>query len=370
MMALSAPTTPRATPKKPRNFILHPPQTPECFNSVSVETPVSSNKRRSNNDKFDEISNLKVAVRVRPMNLRELNVVGATDIVKVDNQNLVISTSSTTNYNLNTNHVFQYDYLFWSCDETKLQYSSQEDIFNRIGKPLLKSAFCGYNACLFAYGQTGSGKSYSMMGRSMDCLDIDSESGITPRFCKELFERLENLPSNSSATVEISYFEIYNEKIHDLLNNNMHNKQPLKVREHPIWGPYVVDLTTYIAKSYKELRNWMIVGNKNRATAATLMNEKSSRSHSIFSIELNLLEGTGDDGTGRRSKVSLVDLAGSERLYNTGNNEERIRQGVSINKSLLTLGKVISALAEQRKNQQFVPYRDSVLTWLLRVSAI
>lgn len=364
-MALSAPSTPRATPKKLKTFTV-PPQTPECFNTVSVETPII-NKRRSNQDKYDEVSNLKVAVRVRPMNGRELNVVGAVDVVKVNGQNLVITSNSSTNYNLNTDHVFQYDYVFWSCDENKLYYSNQKDVFNTIGKPLLTSAFCGYNACMFAYGQTGSGKSYSMMGRNVDNLEINDTSGIIPRFCKELFERLESLPKNSTANVEVSYFEIYNEKIHDLLTNNTNIKQPLRVREHPVWGPYVVDLTTHIVKSYKELRNWMIIGNKNRATAATVMNEKSSRSHSIFSIELNLLEGTNDDDSGRRSKVSLVDLAGSERLYSTSNNEERMRQGVSINKSLLTLGKVISALAEQRKNQQFIPYRDSVLTWLLRV---
>lgn len=364
-MALSAPSTPRATPKRARNQ-LPPPQTPECFTTVTVETPVS-NKRRSNNssDKFDEVSNLKVAVRVRPMNSRELNVVGATDVVKVHNQILTITTNPNANYNLNMDHVFQYDHIFWSCDENKPLYSSQENVFEAIGKPLLKSAFCGYNACLFAYGQTGSGKSYSMMGRSIDIQDIDEASGITPRFCKELFSRIEQLSATCSVSVEVSYFEIYNEKIHDLLTNCLSNKQALKVREHPVWGPYVVDLTTHVVKTYQELRGWLTVGNKNRATAATMMNEKSSRSHSIFSIELNLLEGTSDEDSGRRSKVSLVDLAGSERLYNQGSNE-RIRQGVSINKSLLTLGKVISALAEQRKNQ-FVPYRDSVLTWLLRV---
>lgn len=170
-------------------------------------------------------------------------------------------------------------------------------------------------------------------------------------------------------SVEVSYFEIYNEKIHDLLSTETTttNRAPLKVREHPEWGPYVVDLSVHSAKTYEELRHWLVLGNKNRATAATVMNENSSRSHSIFSIELCLSDGNTETDSSRRSKVSLVDLAGSERLGSSSSTEEKMKQGVCINKSLLTLGKVILALAEQKKNV-FVPYRESVLTWLLKVS--
>lgn len=176
--------------------------------------------------------------------------------------------------------------------------------------------------------------------------------------------------------IEISYFEIYNEKIHDLLavspTNQQAKRAALRVREHPIWGPYVVDLSTHPVDSHTALRNWLAVGNSQRATAATGMNEKSSRSHSIFNIVLNLSELSNVGGKfqqTKRSKISLVDLAGSERISHTGASSERIREGVSINKSLLTLGKVISALADARKTSAtFVPYRESVLTWLLRVS--
>lgn len=199
--------------------------------------------------------------------------------------------------------------------------------------------------------------------------------------------------------VEVSYFEIYNEKIHDLLSVQQAmaatpetpvQRQALKVREHPIFGPYVVDLSAHSVDSYSALRNWLAVGNSQRATASTAMNDKSSRSHSIFNIVLNLtdLSSDGSDGMSsdtdsgtvvslrqtRRSKISLVDLAGSERISVSGSNGERIREGVSINKSLLTLGKVIAALADTRKvggnatPSTFVPYRESVLTWLLRVS--
>lgn len=271
-------------------------------------------------------------------------------------------------------HISSFKKAFCICKS--LQIMTTENIIAKIHTiqtiyPSEKHSRYRYNACLFAYGQTGSGKSYSMMGQNIsEIVDIDSEdhSGITPRFCRELFSRISNLGPNTSVSVEVSYFEIYNEKIHDLLcTSNTHNRMPLKVREHPEWGPYVVDLSVHPVKSYKELREWLLLGNKSRATTATAMNEKSSRSHSIFSIELCLSETSEQSDSCRRSKVSLVDLAGSERLGNSHNTEEKIRQGVSINKSLLTLGKVISALAEQKKNN-FVPYRESVLTWLLRVS--
>lgn len=360
-MAVSAPSTPRnnfATPRRLGVRTLGPCETPDCFSKVTVETPIATRSRGSKG-KYDELRNLTVAVRVRPMNSKELACTGASSAVKVKDQDLVVSTGNASTY---TEHVFQYDHVFWSVDEDSSFYASQEDVFLTLGEPLLNYAFSGYNACLFAYGQTGSGKSYSMMG-----LDIDSfeHSGITPRFCRQLFTRMAELNPGTSISIDVSYFEIYNEKIHDLLAVNS-NRTPLKVREHPEWGPYVVDLSVHSVKTYEELREWMIVGNKKRATAATAMNEKSSRSHSIFSIELCLSEGLNDTDSSRRSKVSLVDLAGSERLNSSHNSEEKIKQGVSINKSLLTLGKVISALAEQKRNQ-FVPYRDSVLTWLLKV---
>lgn len=368
-----APLTPKNQFNTPKSISRTPSvvNTPECFTSVTLETPNLAPKRGSK-DKFDQISNLTVAVRIRPMNSKELACVGSSDVVRVRNQDLIIRSSPLGNSAMSLDHIFQYDHVFWSCDESNPMYSSQEDVFLTMGKPLLNYAFRGYNGCLFAYGQTGSGKSFSMMGRNTcEIVDIDSEefSGITPRFCRDLFNRITELKPHISATVEVSYFEIYNEKIHDLLaSQNAVNKQPLKVREHPELGPYVVDLSSHIVKSYNELRNWLLLGNRNRATAATSMNEKSSRSHSIFSIELCLSNDLEDGDSGRRSKISLVDLAGSERLGTSHNSEEKIRQGVSINKSLLTLGKVISALADQKKNQ-FVPYRDSVLTWLLRVSA-
>lgn len=222
--------------------------------------------------------------------------------------------------------------------------------------------------------------SYSVFTDDLE-IATTSEAGIIPRFCQEIFRKIDSLKGKIRAEIEISYFEIYNEKIHDLLavspvNQQQTKRAALRVREHPIWGPYVVDLSTYPVHSHTSLRNWLAVGNSQRATAATGMNDKSSRSHSIFNIVLNLSEvvnGSCVDGEfkqTKRSKISLVDLAGSERISHTCASGERLREGVSINKSLLTLGKVISALADSRKTSAgFVPYRESVLTWLLRVSA-
>lgn len=213
-----------------------------------------------------------------------------------------------------------------------------------------------------------------MISDEGDSFQPNSEAGIIPRFCHDLFKRLKRQRDTIQAEIEVSYFEIYNEKIHDLLSvsnlaPNVTAKKCLRVREHSIWGPYVVDLSTHPVDSHLALRNWLALGNSQRATAATGMNDKSSRSHSIFNIVLNLTEkgdGKSNPGQTKRSKISLVDLAGSERVSFTGASGERLKEGVSINKSLLTLGKVISALASGKKG--FVPYRESVLTWLLRVS--
>lgn len=357
-----------------------------------------------------EISNLTVAVRVRPLNSQECSLAKVTNIVRVCRNELTVLAGMTVDCTAGLTHSFTYDHIFDSTDPDNEFYANQGDVFAGTSMPLIDRAFQGYNACLFAYGQTGSGKSYSMMG--IEALDDDAsgnsvphpEAGIIPRFCREVFKRLENMKHSIRAEIEISYFEIYNEKIHDLLcvaqsesncsmgnihvastptsTNNVFNRPALKVREHPIWGPYVVDLSIHPVDSYEAMRNWLAVGNSQRATAATGMNDKSSRSHSIFNIILNLTESSENfpknksDETGtrhtRRSRISLVDLAGSERIAMVGSNGDRIREGVSINKSLLTLGKVIAALADSKKNTTngsvFVPYRESVLTWLLRVS--
>ncbi|XP_060789726.1 kinesin-like protein KIF13B isoform X2 [Neoarius graeffei] len=314
-------------------------------------------------------SNVKVAVRVRPMNRREKDLNTKCVIEMEGNQTFLHPASGNLGKSDSRSQpkVFAYDYCFWSMDESeKEKYAGQDIVFQCLGESLLHNAFQGYNACIFAYGQTGSGKSYTMMGSA-------DQPGLIPRLCSSLFERtLQHQREEESFTVEVSYMEIYNEKVRDLLDPKG-SRQALKVREHKVLGPYVDGLSRLAVASYKDIESLMSEGNKSRTVAATNMNEESSRSHAVFNIILthtlrDLQSGTSGE---KVSKLSLVDLAGSERAAKTGAAGERLKEGSNINKSLTTLGLVISALADQgagKNKNKFVPYRDSVLTWLLKDS--
>ncbi|RXN01739.1 Kinesin-like protein KIF13A [Acipenser ruthenus] len=261
--------------------------------------------------------------------------------------------------------VFAFDYCFWSMDESNVtKYAGQEVVFKCLGEGILENAFQGYNACIFAYGQTGSGKSFSMMGTA-------DQPGLIPRLCGALFERVSKEGNEShSFKVEVSYMEIYNEKVRDLLDPKG-SRISLKVREHKVLGPYVDGLSQLAVTCFEDIELLMSEGNKSRTVAATNMNEESSRSHAVFSIIVTqtLYDLQSGNSGEKVSKVSLVDLAGSERVSKTGAAGERLKEGSNINKSLTTLGLVISALADQSAGKgktKFVPYRDSVLTWLLK----
>ncbi|XP_067240555.1 kinesin-like protein KIF13B isoform X1 [Chanodichthys erythropterus] len=314
-------------------------------------------------------SNVKVAVRVRPMNRRERDLKTKCVVDMEGNQTVLHPSSGNLGKGDSRNKpkVFAYDYCFWSMDEAEAaKFAGQDVVFQCLGVSLLDSAFLGYNACIFAYGQTGSGKSYTMMGTA-------EQPGLTPRLCSSLFERtVQEQREGESFTVEVSYMEIYNEKVRDLLDPKG-SRQALRVREHNVLGPYVDGLSRLAVTSYKDIESLMSEGNKSRTVAATNMNEESSRSHAVFNIVLthtlrDLKTGTSGE---KVSKLSLVDLAGSERADKTGAGGERLKEGSNINRSLTTLGLVISALAEQgagKNKSKFVPYRDSVLTWLLKDS--
>jgi kinesin family protein 1 len=265
---------------------------------------------------------------------------------------------------------FAFDRSYWSFKKDDSNYAGQDNLFTDLGKPLLDNAFQGYNNCIFAYGQTGSGKSYSMMG-------YGQEYGVIPRICKNMFERIDEMHAdkNLKCTVEVSYLEIYNERVRDLLNPS--TKGNLKVREHPSTGPYVEDLAKLAVCSFPEIESLMDEGNKARTVAATNMNETSSRSHAVFTLILTQKRHDVETNmdTEKVAKVSLVDLAGSERATSTGATGARLKEGAEINRSLSTLGRVIAALADlsgkpagAKKGGKQVPYRDSVLTWLLKDS--
>ncbi|XP_066862815.1 kinesin-like protein KIF13A isoform X8 [Kogia breviceps] len=309
---------------------------------------------------------VKVAVRVRPLNRRELEL-NTKCVVEMEGNQTVLHPppSNTKQGERKPPKVFAFDYCFWSMDESNTtKYAGQEVVFKCLGEGILEKAFQGYNACIFAYGQTGSGKSFSMMGNA-------EQRGLIPRLCCALFQRI-SLEQNESQTfkVEVSYMEIYNEKVRDLLDPKG-SRQSLKVREHKVLGPYVDGLSQLAVTSFEDIESLMSEGNKSRTVAATNMNEESSRSHAVFSIIITqtLYDLQSGNSGEKVSKVSLVDLAGSERVSKTGAAGERLKEGSNINKSLTTLGLVISSLADQaagKGKNKFVPYRDSVLTWLLK----
>ncbi|GBC06139.1 hypothetical protein RclHR1_06640017 [Rhizophagus clarus] len=319
--------------------------------------------------------NIKVVVRCRPLNSREI-ARGAKCLIRMDGNQTIITrpdandpgnSKAAKRDGVEDVKSFTFDKSYWSFDKNDPTYATQAMLYADLGEELLDHAFEGYNTCIFAYGQTGAGKSYSMMGYGED-------KGIIPLTCCELFKRIDN-NSDPELTyqVQVSYIEIYNEQVRDLLNPK--NKKNLKVREHPALGPYVEDLSKLIVNSFNDIENLMDEGNKARTVAATNMNETSSRSHAVFTLLVTQKRHDTQTNmdTEKVARISLVDLAGSERANSTGATGARLKEGANINKSLTTLGKVIAALAEQssdkkKKKDNFVPYRDSVLTWLLKDS--
>ncbi|XP_049875983.1 kinesin-like protein unc-104 isoform X13 [Pectinophora gossypiella] len=313
------------------------------------------------------MSSVKVAVRVRPFNSREISR-ECKCIIEMSGNTTVIVNPKAPPGSKDSAKSFNFDFSYWSHNPSDPEFSSQVMVYKDIGEEMLQHAFDGYNICIFAYGQTGAGKSYTMMGRGEDC-----QEGIIPQICKDLFRRIRQTTSEDlKYSVEVSYMEIYCERVRDLLNPK--NKGNLRVREHPALGPYVEDLSKLAVTSYQDIYDLIDEGNKARTVAATNMNETSSRSHAVFTIFFTQQrhDKTTDLMSEKVSKISLVDLAGSERADSTGAKGTRLKEGANINKSLTTLGKVISALAEiaskskKSKKADFIPYRDSVLTWLLR----
>ncbi|XP_056129822.1 kinesin-like protein KIF1B isoform X2 [Lampris incognitus] len=308
-------------------------------------------------------ASVKVAVRVRPFNSREMSKDSKCIIQMQGNSTTILNPKAPKE----PPKIFSFDYSYWSHTTPEdPSFASQNLVYNDIGKEMLQHAFEGYNVCIFAYGQTGAGKSYTMMGKQEE-----GQEGIIPMLCEDLFEKInaDNNKEDLSYSVEVSYMEIYCERVRDLLNPK--NKGNLRVREHPLLGPYVEDLSKLAVTSYTDIADLMDAGNKARTVAATNMNETSSRSHAVFTIVFTQRkhDSETDLSTEKVSKISLVDLAGSERADSTGAKGTRLKEGANINKSLTTLGKVISALAEvskKKKKTDFIPYRDSVLTWLLR----
>ncbi|EIE23467.1 kinesin family member 3b in complex with Adp [Coccomyxa subellipsoidea C-169] len=239
--------------------------------------------------------------------------------------------------------------------------SSQHQVYHGSVSDVVASVLHGYNGTIFAYGQTGTGKTYTMEG------GVDEASkGIIPQSFAQIYTHIEEQSHEVQFLVRVSFLEVYNEEVRDLLSKD--SKRALEVREHRSTGVYIKGLTAIIVKSAKELEKVLEVGKKNRSIGATLMNQDSSRSHSIFTITVEMLEGVTKESSGhtRVGKLNLVDLAGSERQSRTQASGERLKEATRINMALSALGNVISALVDNRTGH--IPYRDSKLTRLLQDS--
>lgn len=348
--------------------------------SPSQASTPSLRSQNATPDNVDFGGNVRVVVRVRGFLPRETER-GAKCLVAMDPDSQVTTLSApnhTDPANVRSKNrrvegkVFTFDQSFWSYDVRDKHYANQETIYQVLGEELLDANFQGYNTCIFAYGQTGSGKSYTMMGTPED-------PGLIPRTCVDLFERIESCTyPNLSHHVRVSYWEIYNEHIRDLLVEPSEGEKFLQVKEHPVDGPFVKDLKEVTVKSLDEIMHCMRVGDSHRTTASTKMNDTSSRSHAVFTIMMKQIchDMETDQTTERTARIRLVDLAGSERAKATGAQGARLREGANINKSLSTLGRVIAALADPKRNRFAknkkarveAPFRDSALTFLLKDS--
>eukprot|EP01061_Rhynchopus_euleeides_P000259 TRINITY_DN1017_c5_g1_i1.p1 TRINITY_DN1017_c5_g1~~TRINITY_DN1017_c5_g1_i1.p1 ORF type:complete len:1056 (+),score=489.27 TRINITY_DN1017_c5_g1_i1:178-3345(+) len=297
------------------------------------------------------------------------------------------------------NHSFKFDQCFWSIPEEQfphdLHTSTQDDVFRYTGVPAVSHAFTGFNTCIFAYGQTGSGKTHSMLGNTAD-------PGIAPRLIDMLFDRLREFKGRGEQTkfeVRVSFLEIYNEKVMDLLMNapvpqgdeeglteeekkerkrarkkstaaanaGGDGYRECKVRNSPDKGTYVEGITRMLVTNARDTMNSMQAGMKYRAVASHSLNNQSSRSHAIFQI---CLKQTFLIGTTRVSNINIVDLAGSERVKMTHASGTVLDEAKNINQSLSTLRRVIDTLIENSKTRgkKIPPYRESMLTWVLKDS--
>ena len=304
--------------------------------------------------------NILVAVRCRPLSKKEKEISEKETIKIIDGK--IVKLKDPNNF-LNPNNVrgkekiMNFDFAFSPS-------IGQKEIFNNTTKFLVDKVINGFNATVFAYGVTGAGKTYTMLGN-------DENPGIMVWTLKELYQSI-NGYKNRDYLIKLWYVEIYNENIRDLLSNKNEKNENLELREDPIEGIIINNITEIITNSMNEILNLLKKGNKNRTVEETDANKTSSRSHAILQIKVSFKEKNNENKNNevRFGKLNLIDLAGSERASTTTNRGLRLIEGANINKSLLTLGNCINALAEKNKkgSKTYIPYRDSKLTRLLKDS--
>ncbi|GAB5566692.1 kinesin-like protein KIF3A isoform X5 [Prionailurus iriomotensis] len=337
-------------------------------------------------EKPESCDNVKVVVRCRPLNEREKSMCYK-QAVSVDEMRGTITVHKTDSSN-EPPKTFTFDTVFGP-------ESKQLDVYNLTARPIIDSVLEGYNGTIFAYGQTGTGKTFTMEGVRA----VPELRGIIPNSFAHIFGHIAKAEGDTRFLVRVSYLEIYNEEVRDLLGKDQtqrlevlatttlafsyyHSDQSgktlyqqkdddwlkaLSVKERPDVGVYIKDLSAYVVNNADDMDRIMTLGHKNRSVGATNMNEHSSRSHAIFTITIECSE-KGVDGNMhvRMGKLHLVDLAGSERQAKTGATGQRLKEATKINLSLSTLGNVISALVDGKSTH--VPYRNSKLTRLLQDS--
>lgn len=298
---------------------------------------------------------VKVIVRCRPLNEkeREMNTRFVIETNSLLHQCSIRKTADDAKFS----KTFTFDGFYGIS-------SSTEKIYSEVVRPIVNGVIEGYNGTVFAYGQTSCGKTFTMEGIQSP----SAQRGIIPRCCEHILNgtRRQSVGKQAKYLLRVSYLEIYNEEIRDLLVKECRYKPEIK--EHPDKGIYVKGLSSITVDSYSDMQQILGFGRKNRSVGATLLNADSSRSHSIFTIDLEacVRASQGEEEVYRTGKLNLVDLAGSERQSKSGSSGERFKESTKINLSLSVLGNVISALVDGKAKH--VPYRDSKLTRLLQDS--
>ncbi|CAL1399189.1 unnamed protein product [Linum trigynum] len=346
------------------------PVSPSSLHSLRTrsfkEPSVPSEANSNNNSKNDKGVNVQVILRCRPLNEDEKHLVSHAVISCNEKKGLVSLVQNTAHKQIDKS--YQFDKVFGpTCEQT--------DLFDSAVTPIVNEVLEGYNCTIFAYGQTGTGKTYTMEGGMVsEDGEFPSDAGIIPRAVQQIFEVLEARSEDYS--MKVTFLELYNEEIMDLLADSDESvtasvdeklKKPIALLEDGKGGVFIRGLEQELVSSAKEIYKILEKGSAKRQTAATLLNKTSSRSHTIFSITIYIKEEGSSVGEElvKCGKLNLVDLAGSENISRSGAKEERAREAGEINKSLLTLGRVINALVDHSGH---VPYRDSKLTRLLRDS--
>ncbi|KAK3726500.1 hypothetical protein QZH41_003895 [Actinostola sp. cb2023] len=307
---------------------------------------------------------MKVVVRVRPFN----GIEPQNSVIRVVDQNVLvfdpIEDTEVMNFpgsfkkrrnNMLQRRARDLKFIF---DRVFDERSTTMEVFENTTKSIVDGVLDGYNCTVFAYGATGAGKTHTMLGNS-------SSPGVCFLTMMDLYNRIEELKDEKICDVAVSYLEVYNETIRDLLLPG----PSLAVREDPVRGVCVSGLTLHKPRTAEELLGMLEFGNNNRTQHPTDANAQSSRSHAVFQVFVRQKDRTaGLQADVCLAKMTLIDLAGSERAHVTSNRGARFREGANINKSLLALGNCINALADNENKSGHIPYRDSKLTRLLKDS--